>query len=43
MDTKKYKRLTLNERVIIQTLLEENKAKSFIAKRLKRSRSTIYR
>lgn len=43
MNTKKYKRLTLKERVIIQTLLEENKSKSFIAKRLNRSRSTISR
>lgn len=43
MNTKKYKRLTLKERVIIQTLLEENKPKSFIAKRLNRSRSTISR
>lgn len=43
MDTKKYKRLSLKERVIIQTLLEENKPKSFIAKRLNRSRSTISR
>jgi len=43
MNTKNYKRLSLKERVIIQTLLEENKPKSFIAKRLNRSRSTISR
>ncbi len=40
---KKHKRLSLKERVIIQTLLEENKFKSFIAKKLNRSRSTIAR
>lgn len=40
---KKHKRLSLKERVIIQTLLEENKSKSFIAKKLNRSRSTITR
>jgi IS30 family transposase len=43
MNTKKHKRLSLKERVIIQTLLEENKAKSFIAKKLNRARSTITR
>lgn len=43
MDTKKYKRLSLKERVIIQTLLEEKKSRSFIAKKLCRSRSTITR
>jgi len=43
MNTKKHKRLSLKERVIIQTLLEENKSKSFIAKKLNRSRSTITR
>ncbi len=43
METKKYKRLTLKERVIIETLLQENKTKSYIAKKLKRSRSTITR
>ena len=43
MKTKKYKRLTFKERVIIQTLMEENKSKAFIAKKLKRSRSTITR
>lgn len=43
MFTKKYKRLSLKERVIIQTLLEEGKSKSFIANKLSRSRSTISR
>ncbi|GLB52657.1 transposase InsI for insertion sequence element IS30A [Neptunitalea chrysea] len=43
MNTNKHKRLSLKERVIIQTLLEENKSKSFIAKKLNRSRSTITR
>lgn len=43
MEIKKHRRLTLKERVIIQTLLKENKSKSYIAKRLKRSRSTIGR
>jgi IS30 family transposase len=43
MGTKKYKRLSLQERVIIQTLLEEHKSRSFIAKKLGRSRSTITR
>lgn len=43
MSTKNYKRLSLEERVIIQTLLEEKKSKSFIAQKLKRSRSTITR
>lgn len=43
MKTKKYIRLTFKERVIIQTLIDENKSKAFIAKKLKRSRSTITR
>lgn len=43
MNDKKYQRLTLEERVKIQTYLEEDKSKSFIAKRLHRSRSTITR
>ncbi len=43
MDTKKYKRLSLRERIIIQTLLEENRSQSFIARKLDRSRSTISR
>ena len=43
MKTKKYKRLDLKERVIIEALLQEKKSKSYIAKKLKRSRSTITR
>ncbi len=43
MSTKTYKRLTYEERVVIETLLGEKKSKSFIAKRLNRSRSTITR
>lgn len=43
MKEKKHCRLNLQERVVIETLLEENKSKSFIAKKLKRSRSTITR
>ena len=43
MEPKKYKRLTYRERVIIQTLLEEKRSKSFISKKLNRSRSTISR
>ncbi|AMC10225.1 hypothetical protein Lupro_03075 [Lutibacter profundi] len=43
MKANKYKRLTLKERVVIETLLQENKTKSYIAKRLNRSRSTITR
>jgi len=41
METKKYTRLTLSERVIIETLLKEKRSKSYIAKKLGRSRSTI--
>jgi IS30 family transposase len=37
------RRLTLNERIIIQTLLGENRSKSYIANQLKRNRSTITR
>lgn len=40
---KSHKRLTLNERVIIQTLLGENRSKSYIAAQLNRSRSSITR
>lgn len=40
---KKTCRLTLKERIQIETLLNENKSKSYIAKTLKRSRSTITR
>lgn len=43
MELKKHRRLTLKERVIIQTLLKEEKSKSYIAIRLGRSRSTIGR
>ena len=43
MEEKKYKRLSLKERVIIETLLGENRSKSFIADKLKRSRSTVTR
>lgn len=43
MKEKKYKRLSYRERVIIETLLGEKKTKSFIAKKLNRSRSTITR
>jgi IS30 family transposase len=38
---KTYKRLTLNERIIIETLLHEKKSKSYMAIHLNRSRSTI--
>jgi IS30 family transposase len=41
MEPKNYNRLTLSERVIIETLLGEKKSKSDIAKKLHRSRSTI--
>ena len=43
MKVKKYGRLSLKERVIIETLLQENKTQTYIAKRLKRSRSTVFR
>lgn len=43
MEVKKHRRLTLKERVIIQTLLKEKKSKSYIAFKLGRSRSTIGR
>ena len=38
---KTYKRITLNERVIIETLLHQEQSKSYISKHLNRSRSTI--
>lgn len=41
METKKFNRLTLSERVVIETLLGEKKSKSEIARKLHRSRSTI--
>jgi len=43
MVRKKNSRLTLKERIQIETLLKENKSKSYIAKTLNRSRSTITR
>lgn len=43
MVRKKNSRLTLKERIQIETLLNENKSKSYIAKTLNRSRSTITR
>lgn len=43
MEPKKHRRLSHQERVIIQTLLEENRPKSFIAEKLGRTRSTITR
>lgn len=43
MEVKIHKRLSIKERVIIQTLLEEKKSKSYIAKTLNRARSTISR
>lgn len=43
MKTKKYKRLSFKERVIIQTLIDEDKTKACIAKKLNRARSTISR
>lgn len=43
METKKYKRLCLKERIIIETLLKEKRKKSYIAVQLNRSRSTISR
>jgi len=41
MEKKKYTRLTLSERVIIETLLKEKRSKSYIAEQLGRSGSTI--
>jgi IS30 family transposase len=38
---KTYKRITLKERIIIETLLHEKRSKSYISKHLKRARSTI--
>ena len=37
MKTKKYKRLTFKERVIIQTLIDEKKSQTFIAKKFNRA------
>lgn len=43
MDKKKYRRLTYQERIIIETLLNQGKTKADIAEKLKRTRSTISR
>lgn len=43
MEPKKFKRLSLKERTIIETLLKENRKTAYIAKQLNRSRSTICR
>lgn len=43
MSSRKHQKLTLKERVIIETLLKENKSQSYIAKTLSRARSTISR
>ena len=43
MEVKKRRRLTYKERVVIQTLLNENKSKAYIAKKINRSRSSISR
>lgn len=43
MATKKFNRLTLSERVIIETLLGEKRTQSYIAKKLNRARTTISR
>jgi len=41
--SKKHRRLSFSDRIKIETLLNENKSKAYIAKTLKRSRSTITR
>lgn len=41
MGAKKYTRLSLKERVVIETLIKEKRSKSYIAIQLGRSRSTI--
>lgn len=38
-----HKRLSYKERIVIETLLKENKSKNYIAKQLKRNRTTITR
>ena len=43
METQNYHRLTYKERVVIETLLGENKTPAFIARQLGRSRSTVTR
>jgi transposase, IS30 family len=41
MERKKYTRLSLSERIVIETLLGEKRTKSYIAQKLNRARSTI--
>lgn len=41
MEKKKYRRLTYQERIIIETLLNQGKTKANIAEKIKRTRSTI--
>jgi IS30 family transposase len=41
MDSKKYTRLSLSERIIIETLLGEKRSRTYIAQKLNRARSTI--
>lgn len=43
MEQKQYKRLTLKERIIIETLVSEKRSRSYISDKLNRSRSTITR
>jgi len=43
MESKKYERLSYSERVKIETLLEENRSRIYIAQALNRNRSTITR
>jgi IS30 family transposase len=43
MALKKFKRLSLKERTVIETLLKENRKTAYIARQLNRSRSTICR
>jgi IS30 family transposase len=43
MEEKKHRRLTLKERVQIETLLHQNKTKAYIAKTINRSPSTVSR
>jgi IS30 family transposase len=43
MEVKKHRRLTLKERIIIETLLKENNTKAYASKRLGRAGSTISR
>jgi transposase, IS30 family len=43
MESKKYKRLTLKERTIIEVLLKQNYTRTAIAKCIKRPRSTVTR